>query len=124
MKKSIEDINEEKINTIFAEDIHFQGTLKFKDSLLIKGKLEGEIISEEGHLYVGEHAQVNARIKAGIVTNMGKVTGDVETTERIELMSGSIITGDVITPLLVCDPGGVVNGNLTMTNKNPIPQVD
>ena len=124
MKKTNEEINEEKIDTILAEDIDFQGTLKFSNSLLIKGKFEGEINSEEGHLYIGDEAKVSARIKAASVTNLGEVIGDVETTERVILKSGSVINGDVITPELLCDPGGVINGNLTMTNRNPIPQVD
>ncbi|MCX5810483.1 MAG: polymer-forming cytoskeletal protein [Proteobacteria bacterium] len=50
---------DEKVTTILADDLEIQGTIKFKSSLMIKGILDGEIISE-GLLIVGPTAKVTA----------------------------------------------------------------
>ena len=47
--------------------IEFRGTLKFKNSLKIKGKFEGKIISN-GHLIIGRESLTSADIDASIVT--------------------------------------------------------
>lgn len=121
-KRFAQDFNEEEIDTVLASDIYFNGILKFTGSLLIKGKFEGEIDAEEGHLYVGSKAHVKARIKTSIVSNKGEIVGDVETNKRFELMGGSKITGDVTTPDLKIEPGSELNGNCTMVKDTLIPK--
>ena len=39
-------IEEKDVDTVLAEDIDFSGTMKFKKSLMIKGKFDGEIDAE------------------------------------------------------------------------------
>ncbi|MCX5810484.1 MAG: polymer-forming cytoskeletal protein, partial [Proteobacteria bacterium] len=55
------EIDEKNVTTILADDLEIQGTIKFKSSLMIKGILDGEIISE-GLLIVGPTAKVTATI--------------------------------------------------------------
>ena len=49
---------------ILAEGIEITGTIKFRNDMIIDGKVEGEIQSDEGSLTIGE----NARIKGDIHT--------------------------------------------------------
>jgi cytoskeletal protein CcmA (bactofilin family) len=118
-KDSSLNIDESMIDTVLAEDIHFQGTMKFSKSLMIKGKFEGQI-DATGHLIIGPNAIVNATIKAGIVTNYGQINGNVEGTERIEMFNNAKITGDIKTPELIIESGCVFNGNCTMTDKKSL----
>ena len=115
-KDNVLNIDESMIDTVLADDIHFQGTMKFSKSLMIKGKFEGQI-DATGHLIVGPNAVVNATVKAGIVTNYGQINGNVEGTERIEMFNNARITGDIKTPELIIESGCVFNGNCTMTDK-------
>ncbi len=105
---------EKNIKTILAEDIEFNGTLKFKTSLKIKGVFEGKVNST-GHLYIGKKAKVKADIKAKKVSIYGEMTGNIETTESIELYRGAKLTGDIKTPDLIIESGSYYNGNCTMT---------
>jgi cytoskeletal protein CcmA (bactofilin family) len=106
-------VEEKDIDTVLAEDIDFSGTMKFKNSLMIKGKFDGKI-DAEGHLILGPHAIVKASIKAGIVTNYGKIIGNVEAIKKLELLKGAELNGDVKTPDLIIDSGCVFNGNCSM----------
>jgi cytoskeletal protein CcmA (bactofilin family) len=110
---------EKEINTILAEDIKFNGTLKFSTSLKIKGEFEGEIDST-GHLVIGKNANVKANIKAKKVTVYGKITGNIEVSEKIEIFSGGSVYGDIKTPDLFIQSGCIFNGNCVMTSKEKL----
>ncbi len=108
-------IEEKDVDTVLAEDIDFSGTMKFKKSLMIKGKFEGKI-DAEGHLILGPNSVVKATIKAGIVTNYGKIIGNVEAIKKLELLKGAELNGDIKTPDLIIESGCIFNGNCTMTS--------
>jgi len=113
------NIDESMIDTVLADDINFQGTMKFTKSLMIKGRFEGQI-DATGHLIIGPNAVVAASIKAGVVTNYGQINGNVEGTERVELFNNAKLTGDIKTPELIIESGCVFNGNCTMGEKKHI----
>ena len=106
-------IEEKEIDTVLAEDIDFSGTMKFKNSLMIKGKFDGKI-DAEGHLILGPHAIVKATIRAGVVTNYGKIIGNVEAIKKLELLKGAELNGDVKAPDLIIESGCLFNGNCAM----------
>ena len=106
-------IEEKDVDTVLAEDIDFSGTMKFKNSLMIKGKFEGQI-DADGHLILGPDAIVKATIKAGIVTNYGKIIGNVESIKKLELLKGAELNGDVKTPDLIIESGCKFNGKCVM----------
>jgi cytoskeletal protein CcmA (bactofilin family) len=114
------DIDESMIDTVLAEDIDFQGVMKFTKSLMIKGKFEGQI-DATGHLFVGPNAIANATIKAGIITNYGQINGNVEGIEKVELYRNARLTGDIKTPELIIEKGCIFNGNCAMQDKKPAP---
>lgn len=106
-------IEEKDVDTVLAEDIDFSGTMKFKKSLMIKGKFDGKI-DAEGHLILGPNSVVKAEIKAGVVTNYGKIIGNVEVIKKLELFKGAELNGDVKAPDLIIESGCIFNGNCSM----------
>ena len=106
-------IEEKDVDTVLAEDIDFSGTMKFKKSLMIKGKFDGQI-DAEGHLILGPNAVIKATIKTGVLTNYGKIIGNVEAIKKVELLKGAELNGDVKTPDLIIESGCILNGKCTM----------
>ncbi|MCK5268423.1 MAG: polymer-forming cytoskeletal protein [Spirochaetes bacterium] len=104
---------EQGINTVLAPDIDFKGTLKFKTSLMIKGKFNGNI-EADGHLVIGPDAKVEASIKADRITNYGEVIGSVEARDKLEMKAGAIQTGDIKVTDLIIDSGCKINGSCQM----------
>ncbi|MGL4368465.1 MAG: bactofilin family protein [Spirochaetota bacterium] len=111
IKEIIEDEN--RISTVIADDIDFKGRLVFKDSLKIKGSVEGKIESE-GHLIVGIEANVSADITAGIISVNGKVNGKMHATKHIDLFQKSRTHADIVTPDIYIEKGSVFNGTCSM----------
>lgn len=110
-REDVEDEN--KFGTVIADDIEFRGTLKFKNSLKIKGFFEGKI-DTDGHLIVGREAKVSADIKAHTVSVSGEVNGKVKAGQKVELFKKSRINGDIISPDVYMESGAVLNGTCLM----------
>jgi len=106
----LEEIKEEKITTVVADDLEIKGTIKFKTSVMLKGIFEGEIFSD-GLLVVGPTAKVTATITTKTLTSHGEVTGNVTAHEQVVLKGSSTHTGDLKTPFLTIENGAVFNGN-------------
>jgi len=110
--------SEEKVTTIIADDLEIQGTMKFKNSLMIKGVLEGEIISE-GLLIVGPTARVAAKITTKNLISHGEIQGDVTASDRVILKSTSAHNGNITTPNIVIESGSIFNGSCIMKRVEP-----
>jgi cytoskeletal protein CcmA (bactofilin family) len=103
------------ISTVFGKETHFQGTLEFSKPLQINGVFEGEIITES-ILLIGETAQIKANIRAGTVIVGGKVTGNIEALEKLEMLESGKVYGNIRTAKLQIADGVVFDGICEMIN--------
>ncbi len=93
-----------------------QGKLSFDTPVRIDGKLSGEVFSSEA-LIVGSAGSIDAQLKVASLIIMGKVKGTIVATERIELLAGGSLEGEVTTPVLKMDEASFFNGSCTMGAK-------
>ena len=106
------------ITTTFGPETGFSGTLRFSDSLRIKGSFEGEI-DATGRLYIDAEATVIARrIVATSVVIGGTVRGDIDALDRIEMLPSAKVYGNVRTARLRIADGVVFEGSCEMI-RNP-----
>ena len=49
--------NQSMVTDFLSSDVEIKGSIKFRNQLLIEGKVEGEIISD-GVLTIGENAEI------------------------------------------------------------------
>lgn len=115
VKEIVEDEN--KIGTVFAEDIEFKGKLIFKSSLKIKGKFEGKIESD-GHLILGQEAEVSAEAVSSTITNNGSFNGKFKASKAVELNKKSVTRGDIVTPDLIVEKGAYFSGTCITENSS------
>lgn len=101
-------------STTLGKETSFSGTLRFKDSLRIKGRFEGEIDSL-GRLIIDGDAVVSARrIRASSVVVGGVVHGDIEAADRVEMLPSAKVYGNVRTSKLRIADGVVFEGKCEM----------
>lgn len=108
-------------NTIFAEGIHLKGSIHGEGAVQIEGAVKGEI-ALDGILAVSPSGVVTGPITAGIVRIAGTTKGDIEAREQLWLNATGSIEGDIKTPSLVVEDGGVLNGRATMERKKEPPR--
>ena len=115
----IQSIDEAEIDTIIAGDIDFNGNLGFDSSLMIKGRMKGDV-KAAGDFYVDESAIVEARVEANIVSVKGKVIGDIFAYERVEIFSCGHVDGDITAPDIIMESGCSFNGICKMKSPNEV----
>lgn len=105
----------------------FSGDLSGDEDLEILGEVKGKVELPSHQLIVGESGRIEAEVKAKSVLVLGRVAGNVEATERVEIQASGVVEGDVRTPRLLIQEGAVVNGSIEMTkgseaaSKRPAP---
>jgi cytoskeletal protein CcmA (bactofilin family) len=89
---------------VLASDVEIKGNLKFTGELSFDGKLEGEI-SSDGSLNVGENAVINGNINVNSVVVRGKVNGNIEAKDKIDIKTKAELFGDIRAAKLVIEEG-------------------
>jgi cytoskeletal protein CcmA (bactofilin family) len=97
-----------------GKGIEFKGTISYGGTVRVDGFLDGEI-QTDGTLLVGPEAVITAKVSAGTVVCMGKISGDVVANEKIKLLAPAVLTGGVKTPKLSIEDGVFFNGTVEMT---------
>jgi cytoskeletal protein CcmA (bactofilin family) len=96
--------------TVLTKDTEFSGSIAFTGELELNGKLEGDLLSEDGRLLVGESGIVQAQIRAREVVIAGTVCGNIVATERVQLQRTARLYGNVSAPALVVEEGAIFVG--------------
>ena len=100
-----------------GKSITINGDLTGEEDLVIEGKVEGKVTLPNSVLTIGANGTIKAEVSAKSVVVIGRVSGNVRGTERVEIQATGIVEGDVIAPRLVVAEGAVVNGSIQMTSK-------
>ena len=94
-----------------------KGELSAKEDLTISGRVEGKVEVREHVVRVGREAKVNAEINARAVIVEGTVTGNINATERIELLEHGSVEGDITSPKIAMAEGAEFRGKIDMAAK-------
>ncbi|HEV3112288.1 MAG TPA: polymer-forming cytoskeletal protein [Candidatus Binataceae bacterium] len=89
------------------------GNLFFQNAARIDGVVEGDIVAAD-ELVVGDTAEIAARIRAPSVIVSGTVKGEIKASKRIEIRAPAKVVGTLTSPILVVQPGAVVDGHCAM----------
>ena|SRR5574344_768501 len=107
------ELDEEDFDTVMAADIKFNGSIKFAQPFMIKGKVNGTI-DATSDLYIDTDAEVNADIIANRVLVKGKVKGNITGRKMVFVTSTGSVEGDITTAEVVLEPGSKFGGKCTM----------
>jgi cytoskeletal protein CcmA (bactofilin family) len=107
------NVQEGRINSILGKGCKFKGTIEVEGTLRIDAEFEG-VVNCPDTLVVGKTGVVKAEINVKNAVVGGKVIGNINATNKIELQSGSHIEGDIHTHRLVIDEGVFFEGSCKM----------
>ena len=114
MKRLGSKFSSEEVSGFLDQGTSVTGELQFSGTLRVDGEFHGSITTQD-KLIVGERAQVHADIKAGEVEVYGTISGSVESNRRVEIHPTGSVKGDIRTPELIIEAGGILDGNSRMT---------
>ncbi|MDH3211885.1 MAG: polymer-forming cytoskeletal protein [Myxococcales bacterium] len=99
--------------TYIDEGCEFSGQLRFKDTVRIDGRIEGEIQSQNT-VVVGPTGIVRARIESDSVVVLGVVEGDIIARRKITLHETAQVTGEIRTAGIVIEEGARFKGRIAI----------
>lgn len=99
--------------TVIGPGITIEGEVSSDDEVIIGGTLRGKL-EAEGAVTIEGDAVVEADIGAQSVAIGGSVIGNVTAAERVDLLAGGKLIGDVKASRLTIADGAVFKGNVDM----------
>ena len=82
-----------------GKSVIIKGELSGSEDLFLDGEVEGNIDLQDHNLTIGPHGRVRANVRAKDVVIHGKVDGNVQGTDRVELKRSAVLAGDIATQL-------------------------
>lgn len=108
------EIKEGTLSGFVGSGTELTGETTFKAMLRVDGHLSGKISSSSGTLIVGATGKIDANVEVAVAVVHGTVNGDIIASQRLELGRASKVNGNIQTPSLVIEQGGIFEGNCKM----------
>ncbi len=109
-------MKDQTINAFLGKDTAFEGKLNFNGTVRIDGHFKGEITSAEGNLIVGEFGMIDADIHISHIFISGEIRGNIIADHKIDIHPSGKIFGNIQTPVLSLQEGGILEGNVRMSS--------
>ncbi|MDY7110564.1 MAG: polymer-forming cytoskeletal protein [Planctomycetota bacterium] len=96
--------------TVIGADANFKGDLRFESAAKVLGRFEGSI-SSKGKVHIADGSECKATISAKEVAVEGRIEGNVEAGDRIEIKPSGIVMGDIVAARMIMAEGASINGH-------------
>ena len=103
-----------------GKSIVIKGEVSGHEDLTIDGKVVGKVSLQEHNLTVGKHGRLDAELVAKRVIIMGHVTGNVRASEKVDILEGGQLDGDITAPRLSIADGAHFRGKVDMESREGI----
>src|SRR5260370_39986247 len=103
-------------NTVIGSSIVIDGEMAGDEDLVVQGTVKGKISLKES-LFVEGSGIVEEDIETQNVEVAGRVTGNINATEKVELKSDCRVVGDIRAPRILIADGASFKGNVDMDAK-------
>ena len=99
--------------TIIGHGITIEGEITSDEDVVVAGTVRGRL-AVDGTVNIDAGATVEADINAASLAVGGTVTGNVTATERVDLLTGGRLIGDVKASRFTIADGASFKGNVDM----------
>jgi cytoskeletal protein CcmA (bactofilin family) len=93
-----------------GKSVLIKGELSGSEDLYLDGEVEGSVDLKQHSLTVGPHGRVRANIRAREVIVHGKVEGNIQGDEKVELKKSAVLVGDISTQRITIEDGAYFKG--------------
>jgi cytoskeletal protein CcmA (bactofilin family) len=109
--------------TLIGTSIVIKGELSCGEDLYIDGQVEGTIDPKGNRLTIGPHGRVKANVIASAVVVQGKLEGNIQASDRVDLKQSAVVTGNIATQRISIDEGAYFKGGVDIQKEAPKKEV-
>jgi cytoskeletal protein CcmA (bactofilin family) len=100
-----------------GKSVVIKGELSGSEDLYVDGHVEGSITLKGNSLTIGPNGQVKASVEAKGIVVQGKLEGNVQASDRVELRKSAMVTGDIATQRIAIEEGAYLKGKVDIQGK-------
>jgi len=100
-----------------GKSVVIKGELSGSEDLYVDGQVEGSISLKNNSLTVGPNGQVKASVEAKGLVVQGKLEGNVQASDRVDLRKTAVVTGDISTQRISIEEGAYLKGKVDIQGK-------
>lgn len=108
--------NKSKNLSIIDNDLILDGNISSKGSLVIRGKVQGNLVGEQ--VVIAEEGSVFADAEVSSLTIGGVFEGKIRASKELIILSTGSCTGTVHCSNLTVESGGLLNAGVTFFSSN------
>jgi cytoskeletal protein CcmA (bactofilin family) len=95
-----------------GKSLVIKGEISGSETLYIDGQVEGSVNMPGNRVLVGRNGNVAANIAAREVVVLGKVHGNINASDRVDIRSEGALTGDVVAQRISIEDGAYFKGGI------------
>lgn len=99
--------------TVIGKSVTIKGEIQGSEPLVIEGTVEGKVQIETS-VMIRDSGLVKADLDAGTLNIAGGVIGNISVKEKVEIVNGGYVVGDIRAPRVVINDGASVKGHIEM----------
>ena len=99
--------------TILGPTLEIEGEIEGSEDLVIQGKVNGRIVSKKA-LTIDQTGDVNATVTTEALAVSGRLNGNVEASDKVEIRREGTMIGDIKAPRVVIADGAKFKGRVEM----------
>jgi cytoskeletal protein CcmA (bactofilin family) len=99
--------------TVIGPNITIEGELSTDDDVLVQGTIRGKLSAKEG-VTIEAQGSVEADIISGPTQVAGSVTGNITSSDRVDLQNGARVVGNVRATRITIADGAQFKGSVDM----------
>ncbi|HUA15543.1 MAG TPA: polymer-forming cytoskeletal protein [Verrucomicrobiae bacterium] len=100
-----------------GKSVVIKGELSGSEDLYVDGQVDGSIALKNNSLTVGPNGQVKASVESKVIVVQGKLEGNVQASDRVELKKSAVVTGDITTQRISIEEGAYLKGKVDIQGK-------
>ncbi|HZY62507.1 MAG TPA: polymer-forming cytoskeletal protein [Edaphobacter sp.] len=103
-------------STIIGKSVVIRGDLSGQEDLYLDCDIEGSITVPDNRLTIGPGARVVANVTVRDLIVLGRLTGNVQASGRVELRQSASLNGDIAAQRLSIEESAVLKGRVELKN--------
>lgn len=104
---------------LIGKSFVIKGQVSCDGDLYIDGKVEGSVDPKGNCLTIGPEGLLKANVIARAVVVQGRLEGNIQARERVELKQSAFVVGDIVTQSITIESGAQIKGTIEVHGGSP-----
>jgi cytoskeletal protein CcmA (bactofilin family) len=97
---------------LIGKSFVIKGQVSCDGDLYIDGQVEGSVDPKGNRLTIGPEGRLKANVTARAVVVQGKLEGNIQASERVDLKQSAVVVGDIVTQRISIEHGACIKGRI------------